>query len=144
MPCVYALSVRSNKIVSISKCLGFDPLSDGAEPWRQLYETGKFEKASSTSTDNIYGEIAVGIAAQVKLAPFKKQEIEMSLVWDMPVIHFRNQQKNYNKFYTKFFGSANATLKIVEYIFKEYKRWEDKIYKYQERVLNDQYVLDIT
>lgn len=143
MPCVYALSVKSRERQSVSKCLGFDPTSDGKEPWKQLYENGKFEQSSRNSTDNIYGELAVGIAAQVKIPPSSTQQMEMSLVWDMPVIHFRYKQKNYNKFYTTFFGSTNATLKIVDFVFSRYKIWEEEIFNHQSKVLNDEYVLEV-
>lgn len=140
MPCVYALSVKSREGQSVSRCLGFDPNSDGGEPWKELYENGKFEPSSKNSTDNIYGELAIGVAAQVKVPPSSTQTTEMSLVWDMPVIHFRFGQKNYNKFYTNFFGSTNPTLKIVEFVFNRYKVWEKQIYEHQAKVLDDEYV----
>lgn len=143
MPCVYALSVKSQEGQNVSKCLGFNPTSDGGEPWKQLHDTGKFEKPSSNTAENVYGELAVGIAAQVKVAPSSTREIEMSLVWDMPVIHFRNKQKNYNKFYTSFFGSTNATLRIVDFVFKRYKNWEQKIFEHQSKVLDEKYVLEV-
>ncbi|KAF5300882.1 hypothetical protein FQR65_LT09044 [Abscondita terminalis] len=137
MPCAYALAAKVKDNVSISKCLSFDPNSDGKIPWDQLYENGCFEKFLKNETDQQFKEIACGIAVQVKVKADTKEEVEMCLVWDMPVVSFPEGDKKFNRFYTKYFGSDNATLKIVDYSFKNYKVWENAIYEWQRPILQD-------
>ncbi|KAF5292347.1 hypothetical protein FQA39_LY03381 [Lamprigera yunnana] len=137
MPCAYALSAKVKDDMNITKCLSFDPNSDGKVPWMQLYENGCFNKISKTETDQTFNEIACGIAVQVQITPGEIREPEMSLVWDMPTVNFLRSDKKFNRFYTKHFGYENATLKIVDYAFKNYKDWELAIYKWQQPVLED-------
>lgn len=137
MPCTYSLSVKSRENLNISKCLHFDPNSCGKIPWQQLYDNGKFDSTSSAVPDQVYGEMGVGIAAQVTVTPRKIEDIEMSLLWDMPVVMFCGRMRKYSKFYTKYFGTSNNTLKIVDYIFQNYKSWENDIHAHQKKILND-------
>lgn len=136
MPCTYALAAKMKDNMSISKCLYFDPNSDGSEPWNQLYN-GNFDNLTKTEIDPVFGDVACGIAVQVKVSPGNIEEPEMCLVWDMPVVHFPLGDTLFSKFYTKYFGTEKAALKIVNHALKNYKEWESAIYKWQEPVLND-------
>lgn len=138
MNCTYALSAKSDEDVQVSKCLYFDPNSNGKTLWNELLESGSFHKNLSSKFDNIYGEMGVAIAAQTRLEAGDTKDVEMSLVWDMPVVSFPRARRKFTKFYTKYFGSSDATLKIVDYCFKQYKTWEKDIYSYQKRVLLDE------
>lgn len=87
--------------------------------------------------NQIFGEMACGIASQIKLEAGQKDAIEFNLVWDMPVVSYPDKKRKYQKFYTTHFGSENATLKIVDYSFKNYKNWQLEIYNWQIDVLDD-------
>lgn len=138
MKCTSALSVKSNQNLNISRCLYFDPNSDGHIPWDDLHEKGGFSKSETKEKlDNVYGEMGVGVAAQTILQPGNTGNIEMCLVWDMPVVNFSEARRKYCKYYTKFFGTSDATLKIVDYALKEYNNWEKHIYAHQKKVLHD-------
>ncbi|XP_031340395.1 non-lysosomal glucosylceramidase isoform X3 [Photinus pyralis] len=137
MPCTYALAAKLKDNMNVSKCLYFNPTSDGAEPWNQLYDDGNFSDLTKTETDEVYDEVGCGIAVQVKVAPGAVEEPEMCLVWDMPIVSFPEGVTKYNKFYTKYFGVEKAALKIVNHALRNYKDWELAIYKWQEPVLND-------
>ncbi|XP_050498421.1 non-lysosomal glucosylceramidase [Diabrotica virgifera virgifera] len=140
MPCAYALAAKTNKDVSISKCLYFDPKSNGFDDlWFPLHENGEFDKPkkSTYATGNVYNEMGCGIAAKIRVPANQIKEIDMSLVWDMPTISFPNHEKTYDKFYTEQFGKENAILKIVDHALNNYTIWEDSIYNWQKDVLED-------
>lgn len=137
MPCAYALAAKVQDNVDISKCLFFDPNSNGKLPWDQLHQNGKFDKLVKNKSDQIYGEVACGIAIQIQIKPSELKELELCLAWDMPVVGFPFTNKKYYKFYTKYFGRDNATLKIVDYAFKHYKQWDTAIHDWQNPILSD-------
>lgn len=135
MNCSYVLSVKSqpqNKMI-ISKCLNFNPNSDGSTIWSQLYDFGKFQNVDNKVNQTV-GELGCGIAAKTKIASFEKGTIEMSLIWHMPVVTFPEKKKSYNRFYTKKFG-VDSVLSIVDYVFKHYGEWEKSIYDWQNPIL---------
>lgn len=137
MQCAYALAAKPDKDVKISKCLYFDPNSDGSKPWIQLKNNGCFDKTASSGRSQVFGEMGCGIAAKTTVGATEVREMVMSLVWDMPTVNFPGKQKKYNRFYTERFGKENAVLKIVDYVFQNYVVWEQKIYDWQKDVLND-------
>ncbi|XP_057653442.1 non-lysosomal glucosylceramidase [Diorhabda carinulata] len=137
MPCAYALAAKTRDDLSVTKCLYFNPKSNGFDVWKQLKDNGEFDKTNTSVTENVYGEMACGIAAKIRIGPRECQEVEMSLVWDIPTINFPLRQKIYSKFYTKYFGKENAILKIISYSFDNYSSWEEAIYNWQEPVLED-------
>lgn len=145
MPCTYTLAVKSQNDLNISKCLYFDPNSDGFIPWQQLQENGKFNPENtsepSLKTDLLeaktYNEMAVGIAAAVIVKPTENKSIEMTLVWDMPAVNFFSRAKRYKRYYSKFFASEDAPFQIASYGLDEFKNWETAIYQWQSKVLND-------
>ena len=138
-PCSYILSARANPDVKISKCLYFDPNSPGSAPWFQLKNNGCFDTRSK-EVEHIVGEMACGIATKALVRPGRPVTCEMSLVWDMPVVHFPKKLKEYSRYYTKHFGKENAGVRIVHYAFENYPRWEREIYKWQSEVLEDRYL----
>ncbi|KAL3286494.1 hypothetical protein HHI36_000999 [Cryptolaemus montrouzieri] len=137
MPCSYILSAKCDPNLEVSKCLYFDPSSDGSEPWYQLKNDGKFEKNAEGSTQIIHGEMACGIAVKSTVKPGETGVVENNLVWDMPTINFPLKEQKYSKRYTEFFGKENAAIKISQYALQNYKQWERDIYAWQSKILND-------
>lgn len=135
MACSYVLASKVSEDVQISTCLSFDPNSDGSEPWNDLNVNGEFTKTNN-SVDQVHGEMACGIAAKADLSGLTSQQIEIVLVWDMPKISFLGKEETYNKYYTKYFGSDSAALKIAAYALENYKEWEKSINNWQETILN--------
>jgi non-lysosomal glucosylceramidase len=137
MPCSYALSAKVHPDFDISKCLYFDPNSDGIEPWIQLKNNGSFDKISDKSYGQIFGEMACGIAAKTTVGPGEGATAELSLVWDMPTVQFPKRMRKYSRYYTKHFGSENASVRIVRHAFDNYKDWEQAIFEWQSKVLDN-------
>ncbi|XP_076260376.1 non-lysosomal glucosylceramidase [Rhynchophorus ferrugineus] len=136
--CSYSLAIKLNDNVKVSKCLNFDPNSCGANVWNQLKANGQFDKIVEKSHNaHIFGEMAVGVSGRTKVLPGLSQDIEMVLVWDMPVIVYPVTKKKYFRFYTEKFGTENAAVKIVDYALTRYPDWEESIYQWQKDVLDD-------
>ncbi|CAG9765704.1 unnamed protein product [Ceutorhynchus assimilis] len=139
MLCAYTLAIKSTDKVNVSKCLYFNPNSNGSTIWDQLNQNGEFEKVSKKSprTRHTFGEMAVAVAGKTKISTQSKQSIEMVLAWDMPNIIYPVDQKKYSRFYTEQFGKENAALKIVDFAMENYEKWEDGIFNWQKPVLDD-------
>uniref|UniRef100_A0AAR5P6H3 NLGase n=1 Tax=Dendroctonus ponderosae TaxID=77166 RepID=A0AAR5P6H3_DENPD len=139
MQCSYSLGVKAADGVAISKCLHFDPNSNGSVVWNQLKDNGQFDKIKGepSKTHHIFGEMAVGVSAKSKLLGNTSQSFEMVLAWDMPSIIYPVGQNKYFRFYTEKFGKENAALKIVNHALQNYPMWEDKIYEWQKPILDD-------
>ncbi|RZC10207.1 non-lysosomal glucosylceramidase [Asbolus verrucosus] len=121
MQCSYALSAKVNPVINISKCLYFDPNSDGIEPWIQLKNNGSFDNIGDKNYGQVFGEMACGIATKATVHAGSTVTSELSLVWDMPSVQFPNKQRKYNRYYTKYFGSENAVVRIVQELPDWYK-----------------------
>lgn len=137
MPASYVLATQVYSNQEISKCLYFDPNSNGSEPWFQLKNDGKFEKQSDSSTKIIQGEMACGLAVKITVKPSENELVKYNLVWDIPMINFPNKMKKYYKKYTDYFGREDAGLKISQYALQNYEEWEREIYRWQNTVLKD-------
>lgn len=88
-------------------------------------------------------DLAVALCSQVVVKPGEQQDIEFTLVWDMPIIHFTKKVKEYSKFYSKYFGkTGDAGLKITEYALQNYLHWENLIDEWQRPVLEDEKLPD--
>ena len=134
----YVLAARSKAGLNISKCLHFDPNSDGSSVWDPLHKQGKFDKVTDRKKDDhVFGEMAIAVAAQVTVPARGSDDVEMCLVWDIPVVSFVGQGRQYTKFYSKMFGREKAPLKIVDYTLKNYARWEEDIWGWQKPILDD-------
>ncbi|KAK9884269.1 hypothetical protein WA026_005221 [Henosepilachna vigintioctopunctata] len=137
MPCSYVLSAECEDNQNISKCLYFDPESDGLIPWTQLKENGMFDVDPVGQSEVIHGEMACGIAVKTEIKPDTVGIIKNSLVWDMPTINFPMKKKKYYRKYTEFFGRENAALRMAQYAFQNYSVWDKAIYEWQSKVLDD-------
>lgn len=138
IPCAFALGAKVSEDVQVSKCLHFDPSSNGEVPWNQLYENGKFNDLSTEiEYEKECHDLACGIATQIVVKPRQVKESEICLVWDMPSFKFTRSSQVHYRFYTKYFGKNNATFKIVDYALKNYNTWEHQIYNWQLSILDD-------
>ncbi|XP_044264175.1 non-lysosomal glucosylceramidase [Tribolium madens] len=142
MQCSYSLAAKTNPQIDISKCLYFDPNSDGIQPWIQLKNNGSFDKISDKNYGQIFGEMACGIATKVTIQAGNTITSEMTLVWDMPSVQFPKKQKKYTRYYTKHFEGDNTGLRIVRYAFENYHNWERAIHDWQKRILDDENLPD--
>ncbi|CAH0551459.1 unnamed protein product [Brassicogethes aeneus] len=139
MPCTYALAAKNRTGTKLTRCLYFDPNSNGSKPWLQLKNQGEFEERCDGQR---YGEMAVGIACKTALKSKGSAQLQMALAWDMPTVTFPKGGKKYRRFYSEFFKKENASLYIVEYAFENFRDWEKQIYEWQAPVLNNESLPD--
>ncbi|XP_066245267.1 non-lysosomal glucosylceramidase [Euwallacea similis] len=141
LQCSYTLAAKSVANVNVTKCLNFNPNSTGSTVWNQLLKNGQFDKQLQKNP-HIFGEVGVAIAAQINVSSKNTQDIEMILVWDIPSIIYPAPQTKYYRYYTDKFGREDAALKIVDFAFENYEKWEEDIYQWQRPVLEDGWLPD--
>ncbi|XP_055634667.1 non-lysosomal glucosylceramidase [Toxorhynchites rutilus septentrionalis] len=137
MQCTYCISCKSSSEINLTRCEKFDPTTNGEKLWNDLKENGNLTEKSFD--ENIKGkDVAVAVSAQILVQSERSSELEFSLVWDMPKIHFAKRVKEYYKYYTKYFGkSGDAGPSISDYALQNYGKWEVLIDEWQRPILND-------
>lgn len=137
MECTYNLACKNTTDVSVSRCHKFDPCGAGEKIWRDLKEHGQLTELS-VEEHLRSKDLAVAVAAQIELKGQGTGDLEFTLNWDMPVIHFYNKSKDYSKYYTKYFGRAGETgPKMSDYSLQQYPKWEQLIDNWQRPILED-------
>ncbi|XP_011314940.1 non-lysosomal glucosylceramidase [Fopius arisanus] len=139
MPCTYAIGSRARENVGISRTLEFDPLGDGIEFWESLGRTGKLEAEPRRESPRRLKDIACGVCASIRVKADEMQELEFSIVWDMPKIQFAGKAQEYSRYYTKYFNNMDGTVapEICDDALNTYRKWETKIYSWQKIILQD-------
>ncbi|XP_060068872.1 non-lysosomal glucosylceramidase-like [Ylistrum balloti] len=83
-------------------------------------------------------ESAVAVCSQVTVPPSSKKEMDFTLTWDMPVVHFKNKEKLYGRRYGRWFGYKNdACPRMCSYALQHYSSWEQKIEAWQNPILQN-------
>ncbi|XP_063981220.1 non-lysosomal glucosylceramidase isoform X1 [Diachasmimorpha longicaudata] len=139
MPCTYAIGSRARENVDISRTLKFDPLGDGMEFWKSLEWTGKLDAEPRRQSPKTLKDIACGVCASTRVKADETREIDFTLSWDMPKIHFGDKSREYFRFYTKYFSSSGGTVapEICHYALNNYETWELEIHNWQKIILSD-------
>ncbi|CAI9730886.1 non-lysosomal glucosylceramidase-like [Octopus vulgaris] len=144
MPCVYGIAVKHKPDLSVSHCVYFDPCASGEDIWQDLHEDGSLTKSeadleSKTEPTKKNSECAVGVCCKCAVAAGgPSKQMEFSLSWDMPNIHFKSKGQNYRRRYTRWFGhTTQAAPQLCSYALNNYKTWEQKIETWQNTVLQN-------
>ncbi|KAF7989594.1 hypothetical protein HCN44_008268 [Aphidius gifuensis] len=141
MPCTYVIGSRANANVDISRTLIFDPNSNGSDLWMSLEKTGKLDiNLNDRKTSKTEKDIACGVCANTRLKVNETRDVEFSLVWNMPKIHFFKKKHEYMRYYTKFFKNIDEDkvgVEICHYALNNYNSWESDIYNWQKSILDD-------
>ncbi|XP_062545738.1 non-lysosomal glucosylceramidase [Armigeres subalbatus] len=137
MQCTYCVSCKTSSEINLTRCLKFDPTGSGEKLWNDLKENGKLTEASVD--ENLKSkDVAVAVSAQILVQSESSSDLEFSLVWDMPKIHFGKKAKEFYKYYTKYFGkSGDAGPSISDYALQNYGKWETLVNEWQRPILDD-------
>jgi non-lysosomal glucosylceramidase len=138
MKCTYCLACKeSDDGVKISSCYKFDPMGNGEKLWQDLKENGKLSDKSVD--ENLKSkDVGVAVCGQVLVKPKTEADVEFSLVWDMPKVTFNKSEKEFTRYYTKYFGSeGSAGPSISDYALSNYTKWEGLIDEWQRPILED-------
>lgn len=83
-------------------------------------------------------EIGTAVCLSSTVNPGKNRDLEFTLAWDMPVIHFRARKHRYLRRYARWFGSSGDSCpKLCSYALKNYPLWERKIEDWQNPILSN-------
>lgn len=83
-------------------------------------------------------ESAAAVCAQTTVPPGGKKEMDFTLTWDMPVVHFKNKEKLYGRRYGRWFGyKGDACPRMCSYALENYPSWEQKIEDWQTPILQN-------
>lgn len=141
MQCNYSIGVRKSgkddKVATVGK---IDPNGNGSKFWNDLSENGIPTEKSDDKSLKDGRDVCVAVSGQKTVKPGAVDEIEFSLVWDMPKVKFPKGTKVHSKYYTKYFGAdGEAGEKILEYAFKNFSKWEQLIVdEWQKEILEDE------
>ncbi|KAG5667295.1 hypothetical protein PVAND_015281 [Polypedilum vanderplanki] len=146
MPCNYHIGIykSSDENLKVATTGKIDPNGNGSAFWNDLNENGLPTEKSDDKSLKDGKDVAVAVNGQKILAPGVIDELEFSLVWDMPKVRFTKGTKWFTKYYTKYFGDdLNAGEKIMDYAFKNYSKWEQLIVdEWQRPILDDESLPD--
>ncbi|XP_045534468.1 non-lysosomal glucosylceramidase [Papilio machaon] len=91
----------------------------------------------------IYKCDSIGLSSCISLDPGGTGSTEFALVWDMPIIKYKNDKKTHKRYYTKYFGSdAIAGASIAAYALRNYENWEKQIVEWQDPILSNSNIPD--
>uniref|UniRef100_A0A914Z6B5 Non-lysosomal glucosylceramidase n=1 Tax=Panagrolaimus superbus TaxID=310955 RepID=A0A914Z6B5_9BILA len=134
MQCIYAISALETDENQATICTGFNPNGNGSNFWMQLFENQGKLNNGKIEADNSSSAIATSLTTHLK--PKQKRDLEFSLIWHMPIVTFGTKQRNFKRWYTRFFGTDPDGVKaIAEHALKNYKKWEESIDEWQNSIL---------
>jgi uncharacterized protein (DUF608 family) len=116
-------------------------LNNGNLSNKEFNEKNKPQKDNNGSSKNL--KLAVAVCVQVKVKANSKENIEFSLVWNMPNIFFSgDSSKIYQRYYTKYFPceNPNSALDIATYSSANKSNWINSIKKWQDPILSNKFV----
>lgn len=145
MPCNYSIGInKSSDDIKVSTVEKIDPNSSGSGFWKDLKENGLPSGKSADKSLKDGKDACVAVCGQRILKPGDGDDLEFSLVWDMPKVKFPKGTKFYSKYYTKYFGAdGKAGTKILDYALKNYSKWEQLIVdQWQSEILQDEKLPD--
>ena len=85
--------------------------------------------------------MAIAVCVQVKVKANSKENIDFSLVWNMPTFSFNGDKDKVNKrFYTKYFSdeNENCALDISNYAQSQRAEWIRLIREWQKPILTNE------
>lgn len=84
--------------------------------------------------------MAIAVCVNIKVKPFSKENIEFSLVWNMPNISFPgDSEKIFNRYYTRYFPAENpnSSIEITSYSLANKSNWLNAINEWREPILQN-------
>ncbi|CAF4727784.1 unnamed protein product [Rotaria sp. Silwood1] len=111
--------------------------TDGRDVWLDLTDDGRLTEPQNTRSTAVHTASCVCITTTVE--PNSIKTSEFVLAWHMPVINFGLGQRQYRRWYTKFFDIETLTgSTLCVYTMKNRTQWEEDIAKWQQPILDDQ------
>ncbi|XP_074651855.1 non-lysosomal glucosylceramidase-like [Tubulanus polymorphus] len=140
MKCTYAISAAARDGKDVSYLVAFDPNGSGEELWTDLMEDGKLNSLNEPSEPTRKGkEIATAVCCKCSVAGNSTEDLEFSLTWDMPLIHFHSREVTYKRRYTRWFSAdGDASPSLSSHTLNNYRDWVKRIEDWQKPVLDNE------
>ncbi|XP_039751489.1 non-lysosomal glucosylceramidase isoform X2 [Pararge aegeria] len=154
-PCTFTIAKKKQESETIhdAYCL-WNSAKTSRYVWECLKKHGKLEPDHNQSAkvmDNkngkekakkIYKNDSIALSSTISLDPGGCGSAEFCLVWDMPIIKYKDS-KIHKRYYTKYFGSDGiAGPSIAAYALKNYENWEKQLSEWQDPILNNSNIPD--
>lgn len=140
MPYTMSVGASESSGCKVSKCVTFDPTSDGSAIWNGLSSTGELTSIQEVSPETRPCQAiacAVAVKTSVK-AKSNRDNMDFVLTWDMPVVYFGSKETPHYRRYTRFFGhKGDAGMNMAIHALENYPSWERQIESWQGAVLDN-------
>ncbi|CAF2719013.1 unnamed protein product [Rotaria sp. Silwood2] len=111
--------------------------TDGRDIWLDLTDDGRLTESKTVRSTSVHTASCVCITTTVE--PNSIKTSEFVLVWHMPIINFGLGQRQYRRWYTKFFDTETLTgSTLCIHAMKNRIQWEEAIAKWQQPILDDE------
>lgn len=140
MPYTMTIGAHEAADNKVTRCLAFNPASDGLDIWNDLAQDGEFQNSGGKSRVTSPGQaLGCGVAIKATVnARSSKNNCDFVLTWDMPMVYFGSKEVSHCRRYTRFFGSdGKAGEKMALYALDNYPIWEQKINAWQNEILSN-------
>ncbi|CAI4229920.1 unnamed protein product [Auanema sp. JU1783] len=141
MPCKYGIATKKMGTGTTTICDSFNPSGNGSHLWKTLLERGELPENDVSKKWNAR-ELGVAICNKTVVSSGSSTKMEFSLTWDMPIVRFGNEQREYKRRYTRFFDSENAAAELCKRSLERWELWEEKINNWQNPVLQHELLPD--
>ncbi|XP_037870253.1 non-lysosomal glucosylceramidase isoform X1 [Bombyx mori] len=152
-PCTFTISKNNIESQSLTEDYTFwNSAKTSHYVWECIQKHGKLspdprtvptprcssEKENKQKQNKVIYCDSIALSSVLSLEPQSTGSTELSLVWDMPTIKYRKDEKKHKRFYTKFYSSdGNAGSNIATYALNNFTNWETQLNVWQESILNN-------
>lgn len=142
----YCISAKNTENCKVTYDCQFDPtnIESGTTLWMDLLQDGKLDNRKFVF-DNRKEKLASAVCAQVKVLENSNENIDFSLVWNMPVICFNSKNSEvgarieYNRFYSRYFPDTDrdCSANISCYSLSKRSEWQKRIADWRKPIFED-------
>ncbi len=125
--------------VSVSYRSRFETQGDGADIWNDFASDGALDNVDDPTVSQRGEAPGAGIAVTITLEPGQTIEFPMTMTWDFPITAFGDEDAQWFKRYTAFFGrEGDHAWDIAAEGLAQMNTWQDAIVAWQQPILDDQ------
>ncbi len=136
-PITFALAVRPEPGLKITRCHQFATSGDGSDIWQDFARCGELSEVHIENPSDPGESIGAALAVSCTLQPGQTRVIPFALAWDQPVVH-SGFGTPWLRRYTVFYGSkGDAAPCMAQDALTHYPDWEKAIETWQSPVLTD-------
>ncbi len=136
----WAIAVRSEQDIELSKTICFDGIGDGLEFWKPFRQSGDLPDlgegwlSESGFRETPPGHPTAAVGARASIDPGNESIITMTLVWDLPVITFGQGRRWYRSYSNDWGRNGNNSKQLTELAFRSAEEWESQISSWHDSI----------